>query len=399
MILESLITDEKKVELENDISDIKNEIKELESEIKIYSDLRKEMKEKKKLEYIDDSKLQKDIKIYTTNRFYQDEIKRFDKLLAIEESRLSDIEKYTDRRGFVLTKDERKDKTYLQNRLQKYFELNKQIDNILKENNKIRSINDNINKEVGQLTRKLIENNKKYESDKLELSTKNNKLQRLLSFYNNQLILKTFIPYITEKNININDDDDYEDIRDKCILHYSDSLIYTGNMKPLCLNSECTGIKIGYSCNCGQNNNIWFTVKKPDNHTKYIIIKDDIFLPELERPLGYLIDRNVSIEYYKEYSKDNDIIYDNYYNLFIKANINHNEFLMSSYCVPCDEYPKHQYYDEDNECDEDCFFQISSESFYCDCGQRQLVWEEEEFNPEKSSIFETRPNGYLRNEY
>ena len=399
MILESLITDEKMIELENDISDIKNEIKELESEIKKYSDLEKEIKEKKKLEYIDDSKLQRDIKIYKTNIYYQDEIKRFEKLLAIEESRLSDIEKYTDRRGFLLTKDERKDKAYLQNRLQKYFELNKQIDNILKENSKIRSINDNINKEINQLTRQLNQNNKKYESDKLELLTKNNKLQRLLSFYDNQLILKTFIPYITEKNIDINDDDEYEDVRYKCILDYSDNLKYTGNMEALCLNTECTGINIGYSCNCGQNKNIWFTVKKPDNHTKYIIIKDNIFLPESERPLGYLIDRNVSIEDYKEYSKEYDIEYKNYYDLFIKANINHNEFLMSSYCVPCDEYPKHQYYDEDNECDEDCFFQISSDSYYCDCGKRQLVWDEEEFNPEKSSIFETIPMGYLRNEY
>ena len=169
-------------------------------------------------------------------------------------------------------------------------------------------------------------------------------------------------------------------------------------MNPLCSNTECNGIKIGYSCNCGENKNIWFTTQKPNKYTEYITIEDNVFIPESQYPLGYLIERDCSIQEYSDYAQDNEILYDNYTDMFIECNQHHYEFLFSTYCIPCSEFPEKTYYNSDDEHSEDCFYDINSDGWHCDCGRAKYIFEEEDFDPLNHSIKKTYIEGVLMND-
>ncbi len=171
-------------------------------------------------------------------------------------------------------------------------------------------------------------------------------------------------------------------------------------MSPLCMNEECDGVDIGYSCKCGKNKNIWFTLTKPKPYEDYITVGDMELFPEFNDILGYLVSRDHSIDEYLEYAKEHNIYYYNYTDLFVSVNDHHHDMLRATYCVPCDEYPKnYKNYDSDNECDEDCSFDINSDEWTCSCGNRQFVWEDSNFNPMTHSLLNTKPEGSLRNEY
>ena len=171
-------------------------------------------------------------------------------------------------------------------------------------------------------------------------------------------------------------------------------------MYPLCLNEECSGVNISYPCQCGQNKNIWFTLNKPKPYENYITVSDFEVFPELNEPLGYLVTRDCSIDDYLEYAEKHKIYYYNYTDLFISVNMHHHDVLRETYCVPCEDYPKnYNSYDSDNECYEDCYFDINSDEWTCSCGHRQFVWEDEDFDPMKHSLLHTKPCGTLRNEY
>ena len=316
------------------------------------------------------------------------------------EKRTLAIEKYSDNRGFVLTKAERKERYSVDLQLAPLTKLEEELKLKNKINEAIKTqINDleMINRQHAVKLRKQSESNKTL----LEhIETIKNKLQYLQTFQKNQLTLKKCLSLIKEKHIFIDEEDDYEDIKNKCVLNYVDTLKYRGKMFPLCINEECDGVDIGYSCRCGKNKNIWFTLEKPKSYDDFIPIADMELFPEFNDLLGYLITRDNSIDEYLKYAKENNIYYYNYTDLFVSVNDHHHDMLKATYCIPCDEYPKNYgNYDSDNACDEYCYFDINSDVWTCSCGNRQFVWEDEDFNPMTHSLLNTKPEGSLRNEY
>ena len=404
MILDTLISEQKYDELCQDLDIISNNLDELNKKnyyfLELdnqYSQNRNEIKALNK-QLINTrnltsaiSELNKKLKFLISKRnYFVDEL----------EKRSNAIEKYSDKRGYLLTKEERKEKDNLDLQLAPLIKLENELLNATNKNNEIDNNIKELEKKNWELALKLQRDVNENKTILLQIESENNKLNILKLYQKNQNILKKCIPYIKEKDIIINDDDDYEDIKNKCILDYADDLVYTGTMTPLCSNVECTGVTIGEPCNCKQNNNIWFTVNKPDKHEKYITVDDDVFFPESTQPLGYLINRDCSIDDYTDYSNKYDIWYDNYTDLFILVNTHHHDTLRERYCVLSKDYPKdNNNYNPNYKCDDHCYYYINSNSWTCMCGKRQFVWEDENFDPMNHSLLKTMPNGYLRDEY
>lgn len=316
------------------------------------------------------------------------------------EKRTLAIEKYSDKRGFVLTKEERLERYNVDLQLVSLTKLEEELNYINNKNTAIKTQISELEKINRPLAGKLQKQSKDNDALSVHIKTIKNKLQYLQTFQKNQLILKKCLSLINEKNISIDEEDDYEDIKNKCVLEYTDTLKYRGKMSPLCMNEECDGVDIGYSCKCGKNKNIWFTLTKPKPYEDYITVGDMELFPEFNDPLGYLVTRDNSIDEYLEYAKEYNIYYYNYTDLFVSVNNHHHDMLRETYCVPCDEYPKnYKNYDSDNECDEDCSFNINSDDWTCSCGNRQFVWEDGKFDPMTHSLLNTQPEGSLRNEH
>jgi hypothetical protein len=406
MILETLIPEETFAELNQDIVTLTNDLEEANSKNIAYLELNSQYTENKnKIILLKSQKITtRDLieKIYRLEKEYSRLLSR--KRYFLEELKIREkaFEKYSDKRGYLLTKAERKEKDDIDRQL---YPLTKLEDELNIKNKKNEATTAAI-EEIEQLNRHIAVEIRKQSKENSTLlphiETTKTKLQYLQTFQRNQLILKKCIPIIEEKQISIDDDDDYEDIKNKCILDYADNLKYEGSMHPLCLNEECTGVNIGHPCQCGQNKNIWFTLHKPKSYENYITVKDFELLPELNEPLGYLITRDCSIDDYLEYAEEHEITYYNFNDLFISVNTHHHDTLRETYCVTCDEYPKnYNNYDSDsdNECYEDCYFDINSNSWTCSCGNRQFVWEDDKFDPMSHSLLNTKPEGSLRNEY
>jgi hypothetical protein len=408
MILDTLLSETQFAELEQDISKLTNEIDEANAKNTEYIELNNQYSQnktdietlkKKQINTLDlfakicELKKTKSIKSFIARRDY---------FSSEFEKRTLAIEKYLDNRGFVLTKDERKERYYVDLQLAPLTKLENELATATK-------INENIKKLIEEIEQKnksiVVKRREQFSENNILLSTIEtikSKLQYLQTFQRNQLLLKKCIPIIKEKHISIDDDDDYEDIKNKIKLDYADSLKYEGPMYPLCLNEECSGVNIGYPCQCRQNKNIWFTLTKPKSYTDYITVADFELFPELNEPLGYLISRDNSIDDYLEYAEKHKISYYNYTDLFVSVNIHHHDNLRETYCVLSEDYPKnYNNYDcdSDNECYEDCYFDINSDEWTCSCGHRQFVWEDEDFDPMKHSLLDTKPCGTLRNEY
>jgi len=220
MILETKITNKNFEILTQDINNIQNDIDKLQEEFDKKNILYKEYKETKYTQYINNDALITELNILKKDPSNISYVKRLNELVEIEKKRINEIQKYTNNQNFILTKNERKEKTELLYNLKRYLELEKQIEENIEENDKIREIN-----KITEI--KLLELQKIFNFNyqqahinlKNKLRNKTEKLQILLSFYDNQLILKKYMTFIKENNIDINDDDDYEDIKNKCILY------------------------------------------------------------------------------------------------------------------------------------------------------------------------------------
>lgn len=404
MILETLLSEEQFAELDQDINKLTNDLDKANSEHAVYLELNSQYCQNK-----EEIAVLKTKQITTRDlieKIYQEE-KKYSRLLSRRryfldelEIRGKAIEKYSDKRGYLLTKAERKEKDDIERQLEPLTKLKNELDTKNKTNENIKkSIS-----ELEQVNRGLIVKFKELSTDSKillsQIETIKSKLHYLQTFQKNQLLLKKCIPIIKEKHISIDDEDDYDDVKNKCILHYADSLKYEGPMYPLCLNETCSGVNIGYPCSCGENSNIWFTLNKPKLYENYITVEYNELFPELNQPLGYLVTRDCSIDKYLECADEHDIDYSNYNELFIEVNTHHHDMLRNTYCVPCKDYPKsYNNYESDEECDENCYFDINSGGWICDCGHRQFVWDDHEFDPMKHSILNTIPEGSLRNDY
>ena len=316
------------------------------------------------------------------------------------EKRSRAIEKYSDNRGFILTKDERKQLSNIDFQLEPLTKLYTEYVQKKIKNNDIKRIIEDLQTQSRPLAAQLNKQEKENKTLLANIETIKTNLIYLQTFQKNQLILKKCMALISERYIFIDENDDdygYEYIKDKCILDYTDTLQYHGTMKPLCVNEKCKGVNIGYACLCGENKNIWFTLDKPKSHKNYITVEDTILFPDFKERLGYLVTRDHSIDEYKKYANEHNIFYCNNTDLFIAVNTHHHDMLRSTYCVPCEEYP-HIYYnhDSDDECDEDCYFDINSEYKYCNCGNKKLIWDDDLFDPMNHSLLYTKPKGTLR---
>lgn len=404
MILDTLISEEKFDELNQDIVEKTNELDELNKENVAYLELNSKYTEnKEKIELLKTKKITtRDLieQIYRVEKNYSRLISKRNYFLNELKIREKTFEKYSDKRGYLLTKAERKEKDSIDREL---YPLTKLEDELTVKNQTNETIKKSIN-ELEQINKNFAVEIRKQSTDNqtllLRIKTLKTELQYLKTLQRNQLILKKCLPIIQEKHILIDDDDDYDDVKNKCILKYSDTLKYEGPMYPLCSNETCSGVNLGYSCMCGQNKNIWFMLNKPKSYDDYITVEDFELFPELNQPLGYLISGDCSIDDYLKYANENNIHYNNNTELFIEVNTHHHDMLRETYCVPCYDYPKnYNNYDSDNECYGDCYFDINSDSWTCSCGNRQFVWDDKKFDPMKHSILNTKPEGMLRNEY
>ena len=222
MILENKITDENFKILTQDINNIKNDINKLQKEFDINNSLYKQYKEMKYTEYINNSALIYELNILKKDPFNISYVKRLNELVEIEKKRINEIQKYTNNQNFILTKNERKEKSELLYNLKRYLELEKQIEENIEENDKIREMNKITEIKLLELQKIFhINEQQSHINLKIKLENKTEKLKILSSFYDNQLILKKYMSFIKENNIDINDDDDYEDIKNKCILFHT----------------------------------------------------------------------------------------------------------------------------------------------------------------------------------
>lgn len=336
-----------------------------------------------------------------------------DRLASIESNAKQKLEKtstYSETRGIlaVMNKEERKSYHNLKTfSLREIFQLEEKIQMTLKKNQKIESDREKF--KVDNLDPIICKyNNMRHQrSNNLEiLERNNNRLEILRTEWINQLIIRKCLPYAKDNNIYINDGKDeneddneidgYDELLEKCILHYADDLVFSGDMTQLCNNPECNGVEIGLSCNCGRNQNIWFTTVKPQKYEKFITVIDTFFLPEINRPIGYLILRDSSSDEYIDYAEENSLGCNNYDDLFIECNIHHYNFLLSSHCIPCNEFPKSYGYDDDKH-SIGCVFYPNGGNWHCRCGRGDFVFEYDDFNPRKHSIKCIQPAGYLRN--
>lgn len=402
-------SEEKFLQLEEDIQKLKDENQKLDEQIKSYKDLVNEIKiyenELNTMKIKDTSSLESSIKILRER--YTFEIRAL-RCLEVEAKKIQDTtSKYSENRGILslLSKSDRKKYHQYTDCLKQLFDLETKYKITLEENEKIKNNKVTFQKEkLRPLYQQEDKLSKQYKKNLEEKKKNKNTLSILNLEMSNQLIVKKYLPYAQSNNILVNKEDDdkdedyyednkndYQSLKNKCIHHYANTLVYLGNMSPLCDNVDCDGIILGNSCNCGKNKNIWFTTLCPQEYESYIVVKDTVFFPESDNPLGYLIEKEYSIKEYIEYAEENDIKYNNYDEMIIKCNIFHYNFLSGSYVIFSDEYPDNGY-----DHDEGCCFRVW-ENGRCECGKGSFVFEYDEFNPRDYDIKVERLNGYLRN--
>ena len=396
-------SEEQFLQLESEITLLKRQNKILDEKIESIDILRKKLKIYQAEHDNQEIKSTRHLnqKIEQFKRANGKSIERFNYLETVGKQRL-ELAMTDSNRGIlsVFSKDERKSFHFLRQTLQKLFDLEREIEIILEENQKIENDHGKIMKEkITPLLVQLRESQTKYKDYVKEVKQNNDKLNFLRIEWTNQLIVRKCLPYAIENHVHINNEHDgdidgYDELLEKCILDYADTMVYSGIMAPLCTNQQCDGVEIGNSCNCGRNKNIWFTTVKPE-YGNYIEVKDTFFLPELDRQLVYLIERDSSIDEYIAYADEHDILYANYDELFIECNTYHYNFLCSLFFIPCEEFPTS--YSSDDEHSVDCVFWPQGNDWHCECGRGDFVFEFNDFDPREFSITETKPGGYLRN--
>ena len=438
-------------ELKNKIDFLKRENEDLTKKINFINDLKEQVKNLK-AEYASMK-----IKVTTTltniiKKIREDHcevIVNFNNLENIGKQRLELVPIDPSRNILsIFTPSERKSYLKYKRTLQKLFDLEYELEIIFKENEEIENNKIIFMKEkITPLLDKLTNSEDEYNDFIKALIINNDNMTILKTDWINQLIIQVCLPYAIRNNIYINgisgkDEDDYEDdneddgvdeyeyeyedegeyedkdeyegeyedededdvivgyeeLLDKCIIHYANSMSYHGIMSPLCANEECDGIYIGNTCNCGMNKNIWFTTKKPDSGN-FIEIKDTFFVPEANRQLGYLVERDSSIDEYIEYADKNDLTYDNFDELFIKCNNHHYNILCKNFYIPHAEFPQTSLFRSYVQHTFMCVFCPEDGTSRCKCRRQQLVYNYYIFNPRNHSIKVQRPAGYLQDIY